>query len=175
MKRKASKPLRISVSLAMLAAISIVCGKFLALNLTEFMRFSFENLPVIFAGIMYGPLAGAAVGAVADLLGSIMVGYAINPIITVGAAAVGLVGGAAWWLFGNSVKLPLGLSVGLTVGISHIIGSVIIKSLGLMVFYSIPLYLLMAWRLLNYLIVGAVEGLLIYILMKSPALTNLMK
>ncbi|MBQ8372308.1 MAG: folate family ECF transporter S component [Clostridia bacterium] len=175
MKRKASKPLRVSVTLAMLAAISIVCGKFLALNLTDFMRFSFENLPVIFAGIMYGPLAGAAVGAVADLLGSIMVGYAINPIITVGAATVGLVSGVTWWLTGILDKLPHGLSIGITVGVAHIIGSVIIKSLGLMVFYSIPLYLLMAWRLLNYLIVGVVEGLLIYILTKSPALMDLMK
>ena len=87
----AQRVLRVTVFSALLAAISIVCGKYLAFNMGDFLRFSFENLPIIFAGMAFGPLIGALVGVVADLVGCLLVGYAINPIITVGAAAIGLI------------------------------------------------------------------------------------
>lgn len=173
MKRKTARPLRVSVSLAMLCAVSIVCGKLLAFNVGTFLRFSLENLPIILAGIMFGAVAGAAVGTVADLLGSILAGYAINPIITVGAAAVGLVSGVIWWLL-RHVRMPRWLRVAVTVAAAHIIGSVLIKSVGLMVFYDLPFYMLLAWRALNYLIVGTAEGAVTYLLISSPALMRIM-
>lgn len=173
MKRKTARPLRVSVSLAMLCAISIVCGKLLAFNVGTFLRFSLENLPIILAGIMFGAVAGAAVGALADLLGSILAGYAINPIITIGAAAVGLLSGVVWRLL-RHVRLPRWLRIVITVAAAHIVGSVLIKSVGLMVFYGMPFYLLLAWRTLNYLIVGAAEGAVTYILISSPALMRIM-
>ena len=45
-----------------------------------------------------------------------------------------------------------------------------IKSLGLSVFYSLPFGITVAWRLLNYAIVGAVEIVLLCILLKSKQL-----
>ena len=78
-----------------LAAMSIILGKFLQIPnpFQDFIRISFENLPIIIAGFSLGPIAGALVGTVADLIGCVLYGYSINPIITVGAASVGLVAG----------------------------------------------------------------------------------
>ena len=78
---------------ASLAAMSIVLGKFLQIPhpFQEFIRISFENLPVILSGIVLGPISALLVGVVADLLGCALYGYAVNPIVTLGAAAVGLV------------------------------------------------------------------------------------
>ena len=93
MQKKARlSPKSLSVC-AVLAALSIVLGKYLAVNVGENFRFSLENLPLILAGIYLGPVAGAFVGAAADLVGCLMVGYAINPVITLGAVSIGLISG----------------------------------------------------------------------------------
>lgn len=166
----AQRALRLIVFSALLAAISIVCGKYLAFNMGEFLRFSFENLPIIFAGMAFGPIVGAAVGAVADLIGCLLVGYAINPIITLGAAAIGALAGLYRYTGFFSGRLASLLRISLTVAAAHLIGSVIIKSFGLSVFYDMPLIMLMLWRLLNYLIVGVLEGFILFHLMNNKSI-----
>ncbi|MBE6584315.1 MAG: folate family ECF transporter S component [Ruminococcaceae bacterium] len=159
--------LRVMVLCSVFVAISIVCGKYLAIRGGDVLRFSFENLPIILAGMAFGPVAGAAVGVVADLIGCILVGYAINPIITLAGALIGAIGGI---MFRVCRKLPWWLCVTLTVTACHTIGSVVVKTIGLAAFYSMPIWELMLWRLLNYVIIGVIEGVLIYILLKNKAL-----
>ena len=48
------------------------------------------------SGCCSAPAPGFAVGAVADIIGGVLAGYAINPLITLGAGAIGLVAGFAW-------------------------------------------------------------------------------
>ncbi len=169
---KGKRALRLTVFSALLSAVSIVCGKYLAFNIGEFIRFSFENLPIIFAGMAFGPIVGMAVGAVSDLVGSLLVGYAINPIITLGAVAVGLVSGASYFFKGKGGKFSHLIKISLTAAASHLVGSVLIKSVGLAVFYDMPLIILMLWRLLNYLIVGSLEGFILYHLLKNKRISH---
>ncbi len=172
MKKRGAKPLvfktlGILVSSAFLAAISIVCGKYLAIPGGDILRFSFENMPILFAGIAFGPIIGAVVGAVADLIGCVLVGYTINPLVTVGAAAVGLVGGSVYYCLSLIKRCPYTVKIAASVALGHIVGSVLIKTLGLAAFYGIPLWALMLWRLLNYVIVGALEGAILWLLLKN--------
>ena len=164
-RRRRSSALRISVMCALLAAMSIVLGKLLAINLGEVLRLSFENLPIIFAGAAFGPVAGVLVGVLADILGCLMVGYAINPIVTLGAAAVGTMAG----MYNLFPKMTGGVSrfvrIALTVLFSHLVGSVLIKTAGLSAFYAMPYYALLLWRALNYLIVGSLELLVLSVLL----------
>ena len=169
---KSQRILRLTVFSALLSAISIVCGKYLAFNMGEFLRFSFENLPIIFAGLAFGPIVGALVGAVADLIGCLLVGYAINPIITVGAATIGLISGFFSLLPEPNERIGHILRITLAVAASHLLGSVIIKSFGLSVFYDMPLVILMLWRLLNYLIVGSLEGFILYHLVRNKKISH---
>ena len=157
--------LKIMACAAILAAMSIVLGKFLAFNVTPSIRISFENLPVIISGIFFGPVVGAAVGAVADLLGCVMVGYTINPIITLGAALIGFISGIVPLVFKRKNCACAILSVSL----AHIIGSVIVKTVGLAVFYSLPFIETALWRLLTYVIVGGAECAIICLLLKNSA------
>ena len=76
--------IQVLIMMALFIALSIVLGKQLSFTAGPF-RISFENLTVLMAGIFFGPLAGLTVGACADLIGCLLVGYAINPIITAGA------------------------------------------------------------------------------------------
>lgn len=172
MKNEASKKrlgsnLRLLAVSAFLAALSIVCGKYLALPVGNVLRFSFENLPILLAGMMFGPITGALVGIVADVLGCVMVAYTINPLVTLGAACIGLLGGV---LFRLTKKLPLLWQTCLTVILTHLVASVIVKTFGLAAYYDMPFHILLLWRLLNYAVVGVVEWLLLYTILKNQAL-----
>ena len=167
--RKKDGSLRLIIALALLSAISIILGKFLAFNLTEFMRFSLENITVFFAAIAFGPLAGAVVGIVADTVGCLLAGYILNPLITLGAALNGLVAGIVYALLGKA-REPLKISLSVLFG--HLIGSVITKTLGLVIYYELPFTLTASWRILNYLIVGTVEIILLCYLFKSKLLLS---
>ena len=170
-KKRLSNNLQLLAVSATLAAISIVCGKYLALSVGNVLRFSFENLPILLAGMMFGPITGMLVGVVADLIGCVMVGYAINPIVTLGAACIGLLGGL---LFRFTQKMPLLWQTFFTVIGTHLVASVIVKTYGLAQFYAqtydMPFYVLMLWRLFNYVIVGVAEWLLLYTVLKNKAL-----
>jgi len=145
-KNKADKHLKILACSAIFVALSIVCGKYLQIPVGDILRFSFENLPIILSGFVFGPLAGVIVGVLADLLGCVLVGYSINPIITLGAATVGAVSGICSIIF---KKCPLWLRLIPSVSLSHILGSVVVKTFGLAAWYDMPIPELMLWRLLN--------------------------
>ena len=172
MKNQASKKrlgsnLRLLAISAFLAALSIVCGKYLALPVGNVLRFSFENLPILLAGMMFGPITGMAVGVIADLVGCVMVAYPINHVVTLGAAGIGLLSGL---LFRATKKLPLLWQTCITAILTHLVASVIIKTYGLAQYYDMPFHILMLWRLLNYVIVGVAEWLLLYTVLKNQAL-----
>ncbi len=161
------KTLTILVCSAFLAAISIVLGKYLQIPLGDVMRFSFENTPILMAGMIFGPLVGGVVGAVADLIGCVMVGYTINPLVTIGAFLIGFISGTVYFLLERFAKCRNAVKISLSVASAHITGSVIVKTVGLAAYYSIPLPTLMLWRLLNYVIVGVLEYLILYYLLKN--------
>ena len=161
--------LKVTVILAMLVAISIVSGKYLAIRGGDIMRFSLENMPIIFAGMAFGPVAGGAVGLVADLVGCIMVGYTINPIVALGAATIGIISGIASRLL-KKTKLDSRFITVITVAAAHIVGSIIIKTFGLASYYDIPFPVLLLWRILNYLIVGTLDGVILHILLNNKGI-----
>ena len=154
-----------------LTAMSIVLGKFLQIPnpFQEFIRISFENLPIIMAGLSLGPVAGLIVGLTSDLIGCVLYGYAINWRITLGAAAVGAVSGIAAAL----IKKPELPRVIVSVTSAHIIGSVLIKSWGLAKWYlesyELGYWEFVLWRLVNYALIATAECVIIYLLLKNKA------
>ncbi len=153
----------------LLAAVSLILGKFLQVPspFQQVIRISFENLPLILSGMLLGPVAGAMTGVVADLVGCALYGYPINPVITLGAAAVGLVAGFVGML---TRRLVLPARVCIAVASAHLIGSVLIKTSGLASWYLVEMQMgyleLMLWRALNYVLVGTLEALLLFLLLR---------
>ncbi|MEW6106137.1 MAG: folate family ECF transporter S component [Bacillota bacterium] len=87
------------VACGLLTAISVVFTRLLSFMIpiggVGAIRLGFGPLPIIMAGIMFGPAAGGAVGMLADV-----VGYAVNPMggayipwLTITAAMTGIVPG----------------------------------------------------------------------------------
>ena len=118
-----------------------------------------------------GPGAGFAVGAVADIIGGVLAGYAINPLITLGAGAIGLVAGFAWQKL-SSLSTNLRLAASVLLG--HFVGSMVITSLALRLFYGYP-WATLAVRIPNALILSAVNVVLLRILLENRSLMKLAK
>ena len=120
--------------LALLTAMSIVFARVLSIS-TGFVRFTLGSLPTLLAAVLFGPVEGFAVGAVADMIGGTLSGYAINPLITLGAGSIGLTAGLLWRALPN---LRLGLRTQVSVFAGHAVGSIVINSLALHLFYNYP-------------------------------------
>ena len=151
--------------LALLVAMSIVFSRVLSIS-TGFVRFNLGSLPVLLAALLFGPGAGFAVGAVADMIGGTLSGYAINPLITLGAGSIGLTAGLLWRALPN---LRLGLRTQISVFAGHAVGSIVINSLALHLFYNYPWSVLVT-RIPNALVLAAVNTVLVRLLLEN---TNL--
>lgn len=137
---------------AMLVAMSVVIG-ILCKNFLNFaaglLRITFENLPILLAGIFLGPLVGGLVGLSSDLVSYFMSSqiYPPNILVTLGACLVGVLSG----LMAKYVVKKRGVKqIVLSSAVAHLFGSMIVKSIGLFTFYSwgilirVPLYLVIA-------------------------------
>ena len=167
--------LRVMTCAGLLAALSIILGKFLQIPnpFQDIIRISFENTPLVMAGMFFGPAVGLATGAVADLVGCALYGYAVNPLITVGAASVGLVSGI---ISNYIIRRGVLLKTSVSVVAAHVIGSVVIKSLGLAAWYlstyNMGLAELMLWRLLTYTVIGVAEVAIVFALLKNRSFSS---
>lgn len=119
MKNESRISVRTLTAMALLIAMSIVFSRVLSIS-TGFVRFNLGSLPVLLAGILFGPWAGFVVGMVADIIGGVLAGYAINPLITLGAASIGLVGGLGWQKLSH---LRTGNRLWCSVLAAHFVGS----------------------------------------------------
>ena len=79
------------VSLSALTAIYLILSRFLAINIGGFGRIQLGVIARIMAGIWFGPFAGAVCGLASDLLGCLIQGYAVNPLITFAAILWGVI------------------------------------------------------------------------------------
>ena len=151
-KKNAFESVKSMTIAAMLTAMSVVIG-ILCKNFLNFggglFRVTFENLPIIMGGLLFGPIIGGIIGAASDLLSYIFSAqiYPPNLVVTAGAISVGVVSGV---MSRYVVKKKGTLQIIVSGGLAHVVGSMIIKPIGLYQFYSwavlfrIPLYFLIA-------------------------------
>ena len=164
--------LKVIITLALFSAISIVLGKFLAIPVGTYMRFSFENLPLILSGVLFGPIAGCLCGITADLIGCVLRGYEINPILTIGAATLGFLVGL---LFKMLSKSTVNVRLFISVFLAHAVASVVIKSIGLSFWYGMEFSVVIFYRAINYLIVAAAEFAVMLLLIKNTGFISQIK
>ena len=157
--------------IAMLTAMSVVIAIFCKSVLNfggGLLRISFESLPIILSGILFGPVAGGFVGLSADLIGYFLSGqaYPINILVTVGSASIGIVSGfIAKYVFKKRSNLQIILSGAL----AHAVGSMTLKTVGLFQFYGWAVLV----RVPIYLVICALEVFLLCILFNRSGFRRL--
>ena len=150
---------------AMLTAVSIVVGIFCK-NFLNFgnglFRITFENFPIILSGILFGPGVGAIVGIASDVLSYALSTqtFAISPLVTLGAASIGAIAGLCAKMM---PKKPLPIKIIISAFSAHLIGSMVIKSIGLYAYYGAAVLV----RIPLYLLIASLEALLIYLLFQN--------
>jgi ECF transporter S component (folate family) len=165
------KRLNVITLAAMLTAMSVVIGIFCK-NFLNFggglFRITFENLPIILSGIVFGPIIGAVVGVASDMVSYFLSAqvYPPNLVVTLGAAVVGAVSG----IVSHVIIKKRGYGQIIASGVSaHLIGSVIIKSIGLYQFYGAAIL----WRIPLYVFIISIEVLLLCLLYKNLSFRKL--
>lgn len=88
MKRKFT-PMDLAV-MGLLTALTIIASRYLKIEIGTMIRLNFSSSFIMLSGIWLGPIAGALVGLVSDLLGCVVGGYAINPMYTLMPMMVGV-------------------------------------------------------------------------------------
>ena len=152
---------------ALSVIIGIFCKNYLNFSMGLF-RITFENLPIILTGILYGPLAGGLVGVASDLISYLFSAqvYPPNLIVTLGAASSGIVAG----LVSRFVIRKKGTAqIVLSGALAHVIASMLIKTVGLYQFYGI----LVLWRIPLYMLIAPLEILIICLLLRRKSFARI--
>ncbi|HWQ07148.1 MAG TPA: folate family ECF transporter S component [Feifaniaceae bacterium] len=149
--------------MAMLIALQIILSKFLMLQLTDSIRLSIDSVPILLAGLWFGPVAGGVVGALADLLGTVLfpTAGAYFPLLTVAFFLIGAVSGLLSLTMRNR---PAFLRAIVCVIPAELIGSFLFKSFALSTLYGIPFLGMLAARALPVSAVAVVNTLLVSLL-----------
>ena len=147
--------LKVMTMSAMLCAMSVVIGIFCK-NFLNFggglFRVTFENLPILISGVMFGPIVGGIVGAATDIISYLLSNqvYPMNLVVTCGAAAVGAIAG----VFSKYIIKKHGyMRLIISSFAAHVVGSMIIKTIGLYSIYGSAIL----WRAPLYLVIAALE------------------
>ena len=159
---------RVLCACAMFAALSFVLAYLAKLIQGPGpLRFTVENLPVIAAGLLFGPAAGVAVGVGADLLSCLASGMSVNPLITVSVGVIGLLaGGISHYL----IRRPGVLQTVVCECVCHVVGSMVMKTLALHAWgYE---WAILLWRIPIYFGVIAVESAVICLLEKNTQILH---
>ena len=152
---------------ALTVVISAICKSF---TVTMSVRITFENLPLILSGYILGPWVGLLTGLCADLT-STAATYGlgqINPILTLGSASVGFIAGIVSHYI---IPKKSALQMFICVFSSHIIGNMIIKTLGLYIYYRTP-PVEIAVRILVYLGIAVFESIILSAIIKSKGIAK---
>lgn len=132
---------RTIVLLSFLAALSIVLTRLASFRIpigaVEGVRIGFGGLPTIFAGLMFGPLAGGFVGVVSDV-----VGYLINPIgaymphFTFSAFLTGVIPATIiLYIFRQKRSIP---NLAVAIGLGQLITTVLLVPYFLHTLFALP-------------------------------------
>ena len=168
--QKTKKTVRLITNMAMMTALSIVIGIFCKSVLNfggGLFRITFENLPIILTGIVLGPIAGGVVGLASDIISYLLSPqvYPLNVVVTIGATTIGVLSGL---IAKHVIKRKCKAQIIVSASVAHLIGSVIIKSIGLYSYYGV----LVLWRIPLYFVIATVEITLLCLLLQSKAFSK---
>lgn len=156
-----------SMLVAMSVVLGIICKNFMNFAGGLF-RITFENLPILLAGIFLGPIVGGVVGVASDLVSYFLSPqiYPPNLWVTAGAFCVGVISG----IVARYIIKKHGTKQIILCGVSaHLLGSMIIKTIGLYSFYGIAVLV----RIPLYLVISSLEITLICILWRQASFRRL--
>lgn len=158
---------------ALLTALSVVLARLLTIIPSEISRFSLEAVPILLAGLLFGPVPGAAVGFAADFIGCLFSPYGYNPIFCLPPMLYGLWAGL---LRGYVWARPTIWRTALAVFPAALCGSVLWQSAALALVYGgeakLPFFLTrLISRSIQFAVTGIIDTAVVWLLLRRNALS----
>ena len=160
---------RMLTTCALLTAASIILARLIIPMPNVTTRFSIEAVPYFIAGMRFGPLPGALVGAAADFIGCLFSGYGFNPLFSVPPILYGLTAG----IFRHFVtEKPTIFRIGLAFLPPVVFGSILYQSWALAFVYGGKAFesffiTKLATRSVQFAVTWVLETLIVFLLIKS--------
>ena len=168
---KSRNATRMLVTMALLSAIEVVLARFIVPMPNPTMRFSIEAVPIIVAGYLYGPVAGAIVGLVGDAVGTLFSGYGYNPFFAVPPFLIGLCAGLMRPIVRKKLSWLRVLAAFLP---AVVLGSVLWQSYWLSFFYGSHSFVwFLGSRAVQFAITSAVNASIVYGLLRTKVFEHL--
>lgn len=171
-KNKTTFDIRTLIFLALLAAMQIVLSKVVSIDI-GFARVTISNLPVILAGLWFGPIAGGTCGLVADVLGCFLKGFGVNPLITLSTMIWGIIPALMRPLMKGSKTRKIAVLC-VSILITTVCGTLVLTTLGLVWMNGYDFAAIMPGRLIQWAVLTPVYCVLAAALYYSP-LTDLVR
>ncbi len=166
-KKRSTKTL---VLLSVLVTLQIILARFCSFNAWN-TRIGLGFIPVALAGIFFGPIPAAAVGAVSDILGAVLFPSGTYfPGFTLTAACMGL----SFGLFLRNGRLRP-LRIVMAVGLNQIVFSLGMNTLWISVLYGSSLAVLLPVRALQAAVIAPVQIVILMALSGVVKRTDLRK
>lgn len=163
---KTTTDTRTLVFMALLVAMQIILSKVVSVDL-GFARVTISSLPTILAGLWFGPVAGGLCGMAADILGCLLKGYAVNPLITLSTMTWGVIPALMHPLM-RGTKLHRTMYLCLSIVCCAISGTLVLTTCGLVLMNGYDLYAILPGRLIQCAVMIPVYSVLANLLYFSP-------
>ena len=145
------------VMLGLLVSLNVILTRFASVRISiggvEGIRIGLGSFPVVFSGILFGPLCGAAVGALGDV-----VGFFLNPMgaymphFTLSAALGGAIPGMMTRLLSKEGE-PGYMRLLIAIGTGQAVTSLMMVPWFLEMLFGIPPWATLPSRLISYAVV----------------------
>ena len=147
--------------MGVLIALEVVIAHFVTFRPSQTMKLSLDFLPIVIAGVMFGPVPAMIIGMLADVLGAFI--FPVGPYFpgfTVTAALTGLVYGLLLHKDQSMIRIVI------AVAIQQWVLSLLLNTFWLKVLYGMPYIPTLVGRIPQTAILTAVQLILIPIIVK---------
>ena len=159
------------VTLALLAAAEVVLARFIVPMPSPTLRFSVEAVPIIVAGLLFGPLAGGCVGVVGDAVGCLFSAYGYNPVFAVPPLLIGVCAGLLRFLPRRRMNY---LNILISFLPAVVLGSVLWQSWWLAFFYGSHSFVwFLGSRAVQFAVTSLINAAIVYGLFRSRVFEHL--
>jgi ECF transporter S component (folate family) len=134
-------------------------------------RISVGSVCTILAGLWLGPVAGGVCGFAADIIGCLLKGYAINPLITVAAILWGVVPALMKPIYANKTRVWKNVWLVVSVVLTSILSSLVFTTAGLVWFLGYHFLAIFPGRVVQFAMLTPIYCVLTCILYFSPLTT----
>ena len=165
MKKKNVMNTKTIAMMGVLIALQIAASRLLAINLSPSLRLSISDSFILLAGIWFGPIGGALVGGLADLVGCLIKGDAYLPILGAAPILVGFLAGCLSPVFKKSRNI---LVYGGMIGGISAVTSVLYRSWAFSVVCGAPFASYVGPRALQAVFLVTLNTIVVYTLYRSP-------